>query len=136
MLTLTEIEGSVGGFARAIAAPASALPTYGRSDHSGRPHVEVDDRYHLVVCERGQEHSRQSTLDEDRLLYWIFEGVTFSMACAWEVRNRLPGRDPRRLIFRRQVELLGQLHGSWRVWGEARIGEILSRHPYQDRDAR
>jgi hypothetical protein len=136
MLSLPEVETAVRRLARAIAAPASALPTFGSSDHSGRPHVEVDDHYHYVVCERGQEFSRRSTRDEDRLLYWIFEDVTFSMAATYEVANRVPGRDFRRVLFRRQVELLGELHARWRVWGEARVGEILARHPYADRGGR
>ncbi|MSP95221.1 MAG: hypothetical protein EXR00_08115 [Alphaproteobacteria bacterium] len=35
-------------------------------------YVEVNRAYHLVTAERGTETRRQTTVDIDELLYWIF----------------------------------------------------------------
>ena len=55
-LPLTEIKSRVKKLAEVIEAPAETLPTFGHSEQSGRPHIEVDSNgYHYVIAERGQE---------------------------------------------------------------------------------
>jgi hypothetical protein len=113
-LGLDEIEHAVLAKASKIMAPGELLPTYGRSEDMARPHVEVEgDQLFLVVRERGQEQERRSTGDLDQLLYWIFEGVTFSMAAEWELAHRDEQQDFRRLLFQKQIELLHDLDPAW-----------------------
>lgn len=71
--TLDAIRECVGELAATIEAPPQYLPTYEFSEHSGRPHLEVtaDGQMHWVVCERGNEYERRSTLDRHELLYWV-----------------------------------------------------------------
>ena len=58
--------------ANTIGAPANRLPTFGRSEQSGRPHIEVDPvGYHYIIAERGQELERRITFDLDDLLYLL-----------------------------------------------------------------
>ena len=63
--------------------------------------------------ERGEEHERRSTLDLDELLYWIFGRVTYIEAVDYERKNRIDSEDFRRLLFQRQLELLGRLNPRW-----------------------
>ena len=71
--------------ALAIAAPASSLPTFGKTEDGARPHIEVrSDAYHYVVVERGCELERKRTPDLQELLYWVFSDVTHQMAFQYE----------------------------------------------------
>lgn len=110
MESLLRIGGEVARRAALIGAPESSLPTYGQSDNFTRPHIEVDNRgHHRVVVERGEELDRVTTTDLDELRYRVFEGVTFGLACSSELAHHDESKDGRRLIFRRQEELLGKL---------------------------
>lgn len=132
LLPLGAIEAQVRTIALRLTAPDAVLPTFGRSDHDGRPHVEVGEAYDVVVCERGSELERRSTLSLDELFYWIFEFATFGLAVRHEGRHRRSGEDVRRQLFAKQVELLATLDGRW---GERRAGEharILAAHPFVD----
>lgn len=132
-LPLTEIKSRVKKLAAVIAAPAETLPTFGRSEQSGRPHIEVDSgSYHYIIAERGQELERHTTPDIDELLYLIFQWITFELAINYELDHRIHGQDVRRIVFERQENLLSQLSPSW---GERRIQEheqILQKHPFND----
>lgn len=46
-----------------------------------------------VVVERGIEWERRKTNDLDKLLYWIFANLTFSMAVEYELAHRVEGQD-------------------------------------------
>ena len=133
MKSLAEIKSEVDQRAALIGAPESSLPTYGRSEDFARPHIEVNARgYHWVVVERGEERERVTTRDLDELLYRIFEGVTFSLACAYELSHRDESKDSRRLMFRRQVELLTRLCASWAAREAEDHERILRDHPFDD----
>lgn len=113
MSTLDAIRQRVEELAEKVEAPPDSLPTFGRSEDA-RPHVEVerDGRMAWVVDERGAEIERRATLDRDELLYWIFESVTWLMA--YQEAHGVPGDDFRRILFTRQLELLGRLKTEWR----------------------
>ena len=132
LLPLAAIQVEVRRLASQLQAPDVELPTFGRSRHDGRPHIEVGDTYDWVVCERGSEVTRRKTLDLDELLYWIFESATFSAATSWEVRNRIPGQDFRRLLFGRQRELLSQLSPAWALRRDEELKPTLRDHPFND----
>ena len=127
--TLLELRRLVRQRAAVIEAPESLLPTYVTSDQSGRPHIEREgDELCYVVSERGQEQERRRTREKDELLYWVFRGVTFSMATSWEVAHRQPDEDFRRGLFARQLELLERLEPDWaqryRLEKAARLREV------------
>ncbi len=129
---LASIERQVRKLAEKIGAPTSYLPTFGQSEHSGKPHVEVGDAYFFVVCERGTEFERRRTDDRDELLFWVFSSVTFSMASDWEVRNRCQGEDSRRQLFAKQEELLAALSPEWAAREADDHRHIIERHPFRD----
>ena len=90
MLTLSEIEVKVNELAQKIGAPQNILPTYGYSEQTARPHIEVDSwAYYYVVAQSGQEVSRYTTLDIDQLLYKIFADVTLMLSIKYAEQNRI-----------------------------------------------
>jgi hypothetical protein len=134
MKSLADIKQEVDKLAAVIGASEShTLPTYGRTEDFARPHIEVDSRgYHFVVVERGRELERLTTLDLDEVLFRIFRSVTFSLATDYELAHRIETQDCRRIIFQKQVELLGHLSRQW-ADREAREHDLILRdHPLDD----
>lgn len=133
MKTLPEIQAEVDRLAAMVGASGAILPTYGRTREGARPHIETDTRgYHYVVVERGEELRRDTTTDLDELLYQVFEGVTFTLACADATAHRVAGRDFRRRLFACQIELLGALSSSWAGRESREHQRILQQHPLVD----
>lgn len=131
-LSLDQIQICIDRLAQKIEAPPQTLPTYGYTEDFARPHIESDRAYHFVVVERGQEVDRRTTQELDQLLYWVFSGVTFSIACDFERANRVAEADFRRMLFQKQLELLGRLDPHWRERCESEISGILSKYPLSD----
>ena len=132
-LTIEDIKQEVNELAKKINAPSSFLPTFGRTEDGARPHIEVDNRgFHYVVVERGNELERKTSSEKDQLFYWIFNSVTFSMACEYELRNRIPNQDFRRLLFKKQIELIRDIKPEYAHKLEIEKRRILENHPYRD----
>jgi hypothetical protein len=111
--SLDDVRGAANRLARKIGAHPSLLPTYERSEHSGRPHLEFDgEAFYYVICERGEEYERRRTLDPNELLLWAFDSVTSWLAIDFELENRIPHQDSRRIAFAKQIELLELLDAS------------------------
>jgi hypothetical protein len=133
MLKLFEIEIKVNELAQKIGAPPNFLPTYGYSEQNARPHVEVSPwAYYYVVAQSGQEVSRYITLDINDLLYKIFTDVAFALSFPYAEENRIENQDIRRLVFRRQVELLTLLSPQWGERCSREIGQMLKQAPFDD----
>ena len=120
-------------YAARIRAPAEIVVFRECPSHDGSPHVEYEGSdLCYVVTERGSEFERRRTKDPDMLLYWLLSDLTHQMACTYELRFRRPGEDFRRLLFQKQLELLGSLKPEWRAWRESELRLALSEHPYRD----
>jgi Immunity protein 63 len=133
VMTLAEIEAEVERLAARVGASGYILPTYGRSEDGARPHIEADGRgYHYVVVERGQELERITTNDLDELLFHVFESVTFSLASKYELAHRIERQDFRRILFRRQIELLSVLDPRWGERAARGHEQTLRQHPFDD----
>lgn len=116
MKNLREIELDINNRAQQINAPEIYLPTYGSSEGSARPHIETGSNgYNFVVSERNIEHKRIATTDYDELLFLVFEGVTFEMACQLELENRKENEDFRIQLFQIQENLIGQINEEFRL---------------------
>jgi hypothetical protein len=108
------VKQRVDELAERIDAPASLLPTYGRSEHMARPYIEsADDMFSYVVVERGIRLRHEATTDLDELLYWIFRSVTFDMSTKFEVQNRAEDQDFRIIQCRHQLALVARLRPHW-----------------------
>lgn len=133
MLSLPCVRAEVERIASKIGASGNILPTFGYSEDFARPHIEVDDRgYHYVIVERGEELRRVTTFDVDELLYQVFADITFAGAVNYELAHRVVGRDARRIMFFRQIELLAKLSPTWATRAAAEHARILREHPFCD----
>jgi hypothetical protein len=133
-MTLDQIKTEIDRMANRLGASGvKTLPTYGYSEQSGRPHIEVDEcGYHFVVSERGYESERLTTQEVDELLYYVFESVTHQLATKYELQHRVEDQDFRRLLFKRQIELLSILSPKWAMSRSKKIEEILRQYPFDD----
>jgi len=133
ILSLATIRKKTTDIARIINAPRDLLPTFGSTRDFGNPHIEVDKKnYHYVIVERGIEWERSTTQNLNELLYWIFNDVTFQMACDYEVKNRVNNQDFRRELFRKQLEFMKNINSDFSKKLEEEIREILKNHPFND----
>jgi hypothetical protein len=132
-MTLAEIETEVRRLGVTVGAPESSFPTYGLSDGSGRPHVEVDaGGYHYVCAERGVENSRITTESLDELLYHVMKDVCFSLASEYAAARRRRGEDSRRHLFSHRLQLMSRLSPAWGERQGRENAEILRRRPFDD----
>ncbi len=132
--TLTEIQNNVNQLAEKINAPSYLLPTFSSPIGDATPNIEIDNvgLYNYVISERGNEYERKTTSDLNDLLYWIFASVTFSMACDFELKNRIEEKDSRRIMFAKQEELLGLLNENWKKKERKDHQSILENNPFDD----
>ncbi|WP_158829135.1 Imm63 family immunity protein [Mucilaginibacter lacusdianchii] len=132
--TLKDVQTVVQQLAEKIQAPPDLLPTYGYSRDFAYPHIETDrhGQLHFVVIERGREIDRRTTHDLDELLFWIFSGITFSMAGDYELHHRQKGQDCRRILFSKQEELLGILNQRWMQREQVEHQQLLRDYPFDD----
>ena len=81
LLTLPQIEGKIREYAAIIDAPEEFIPTFGSSNQSGLPHIEIHDgRYLFIVCQKGDELSRESFDNTDELVFKVLQDISYSMA--------------------------------------------------------
>ena len=85
-----------------------------------------------MVVERGQELERQTTTVLDDLLFWIFDTITFSMACTFELANRNQAQDFRRILFSQQEALLGCINMNWQERKQVDHSLTLAKNPFTD----
>jgi hypothetical protein len=128
METLSELKKQVEELTKKIDVPKHSIPTFYSSEQSGLPHIEIRGlEYHFVVCERGSEHSRKTTTDKNELLFWIFDGITFSMACTEEVKNRRENEDFRVQLFQIQEDLIAKINIEYSERLKIKHDKILRR---------
>jgi hypothetical protein len=119
--------------AAALKIPPEYLPTFGSSEESGRPHVDIyGPYYYYAVRERADELSHKIESDLHDLSYWIARDATFSMASEFSRTHRESHQDFRRLLFEHQLELIGRLSSEWQARLRKEIEEILAVFPYND----
>ena len=110
---LDQIRAEIARLAREYDVPEDELPTFGRSDGNGRPHIEAEPgRYHYVHSERGSENERFTTDSKEELFYRVFADATSIMSIEY-ARKRQGWGDFRRPMFRRQLELLRGMRAEW-----------------------
>jgi hypothetical protein len=130
---LEEIKKLVEGYAIKINVPKNLLPTYGNWTEC-HPNVEVDKNGQLryEFYERGEQIKNEFAWDEDDLCYRIFEDITFIMASDFELNHRARNQDSRRVLFKKQEELLGELKEAWKERKAKEHQDILNIAPFND----
>ena len=134
LLSLNTIKEEVLKLAQEINAPSVLLPTFGVNKDFAQPEIRVDVKgYHYVIIERGTELKHQIVRDIDELFYLAFKDITFSMACDYELNNRIEGQDFRRILFSKQLELLNKINDRYYAFRRKEIDDILVKNPFNDK---
>ena len=136
---LIEVYNIICHLAQKINAPESLLPSLNATrdgaylDAYGADIAYVIQERGTVIFERiayDSDDEREKNMDS--LLYSVFQDITFEMAVKYEFANRTKGRDPRRILFSKQEELLAQLRIDWRDQRELEHKAILKINPFKD----
>jgi len=129
-MTLNTIQSR---FRRIAASLGSSISLSTIPRHDGGAHAEhAGDTYFRVVTERGAEFERRETKDPEELLSWFVCDLTLEIAGTWELKNRIPSQDFRRLLFKKHVELLRGINPTWADQQQAQYEDVLTQHPFDD----
>ena len=133
MITIHELQKQVEELAKKINAPTEFFPIFGTSNHIATPFVEIEgNTYYYMAYDRDAVIMRRKTTRLPKLLYWIFEGITFQMGFAYARLDKNPKTKPNTIAYQYQLELLETLHMQWRELREQEHAEMLERQAYQD----
>ena len=58
--------------------------------------------------------------------------MIFKVASEYEIKNRVAGRDFRRLLFDKEIELFKRINLKWAERRKEEIGRTLASSPYND----
>jgi hypothetical protein len=130
MRSLVEIEQIIDKLARQIDAPSHAMPTYDNSRNDGTPNIEVGDSfYYYRALDRDTVSLNRQTDNMARLLYWVFEGITSTMASDYVRERRSSENSSRTARFEYQLMLLDKINHEWKELREKEIEEIIKNSP-------
>lgn len=92
----------------------------------------ADSKYHYVNMERGQVRKHIESKNVEDILYQIFNSITFSIACDYELKNRKENEDFRRILWNKQLELLNKINKEYAKIRKNEIEQILEISPFKD----
>ena len=133
-LTIASVKSEYFRIARRLDATEEFIEFYETPQDLGYSHVELRNGiFHYITTERGAEIARRSTSDPEELMYWLISKLTWEMALRYELEHRNDPQDFRRILFRRQTELLMDINPIWAKKKKAELDAILADHPYLDK---
>ena len=95
--------------------------------------IYVDgNEYHCVGFDRGRMGRHHHSSDLKTILYYVFDPIVFSLARKYEIARRVKGPDSRRMIFAKQMELMGQIDPNFAKKLSDDLEKVLKKYPYQD----
>jgi len=104
--------------------------------HDGSPHVEKNGNdWFFIVTEKGSEFERVKSSDPNYILYLLIGCVTHNMATRYELQNRVPNIDGRRIWFEYDIKLLKNINPNWANWKRQEYDMALKLHPFSDHNS-
>ena len=67
------------------------------------------------------------------MLWYVLEVVLFNVAMDYAIKNQKNGKDFRRILFAKEIELYSEFGEDFRVRKAEEINKILEINPYVDR---
>ena len=84
------------------------------------------------MIERGSYNEKIITEDLFEVTYLATGTDIFSMASLYESIHGKRGKDPRRILFAKELELLNEIGAKYGEKYRKRIEKILEKYPYED----
>lgn len=133
LLNIDDIQEKVNGLALRAGLSNENGNVCTASTGDGKPYITFENNeYNYIHSERGYEFSRKTTRSIDELLYWIMSSRAYRDAFQYELENRVKGRDGRRIVFPKFIELMSAMNPSWESEARDEITNILTDAPYND----
>ncbi len=128
-----ELVDLTNSYGEIINAPENLLSIHFSPRDDGIPYVKVENnKFFYSASERGYLIFEKETADLDEVLYFLFDRITTTMSTDYELKHRVHGRDSRRKIFAKQIELLGQINPMWAERCKKEIAAVLESSPFDD----
>ena len=84
------------------------------------------------MIERGSYNEKIITEDLFEVTYLAIGTDIFSMASLYESIHGKRGKDPRRILFAKELELFSEIGEKYCERHRKRIEKILEKYPYED----
>jgi len=88
--------------------------------------------YYYCALERGSYNEKIITEDLFEVTYLAIGTDIFSMASLYESMHRKRGKDPRRILFAKELELFSEIGEKYCERHRKRIEKYLKMAPYED----
>ena len=136
-MTLEEIKNYIFELGRKIGLDddSKLYPMFSRTSNvfnDGASIYVENSKYYYIIMERGQLNKLFESKDLEEVLYPLFESITFSLASDYELNHRIENEDSRRLLWKKQLELLEKINRNFFVKCQIEIEEILKIAPFND----
>jgi len=91
-----------------------------------------EGKYKTASVEKGIIKTKEEYENFDDVLWFVLNVVVFSVALEYASKNREKGKDFRRVLFKKEVELCSMFGAHFEKRINDEIREILEKHPYVD----
>ena len=133
MKDIGEIREIVKSLGREVGASQDLTKVLDGPGGNGEAFVKVSEEfYEYIIEERGYIFETRATKNVEDVLYWIMNDVIFKVASEYEIKNRVAGRDFRRLLFDKEIELFKRINLKWAERRKEERGRRLAPYPYND----
>lgn len=92
----------------------------------------MENKYHYVYTEKGKIRIHKEMESEEEVFWNVLEILLFDVAMDYAIRNRIKGKDFRRGLFRKEIELYSKFGEDLKKRKIEEINEILKENPYCD----
>ncbi|PNK65161.1 MULTISPECIES: Imm63 family immunity protein [Pantoea] len=133
LLSIDDLQKKVDGLVSILGFPVHSINLCSAPIGDGTPYISFENGiYNYIYSERGVEFSRRITDSTDELLYWIMYDFVHAVAVEYELNNRIPGKDCRRIYFPKIIELMSKINIDWGIKSRKHLEDVLADSPYDD----
>lgn len=91
-----------------------------------------NNEYHILYTEKGKVKEDTVTFEKEEVLWCIVEIISFDIAMEYAICNKEEGRDFRRALFKKEIEIYSLFGEKFEKKKRLEIEEILKKNPYND----
>lgn len=91
-----------------------------------------NDKYHVLYSEKGQVRQDKFISEKEEVLLYVLDRISFNVAMKYAMQNKEEGKDFRRALFEKQLEIYSLFGEKIEKNKRLEIEEILKRNPYND----
>lgn len=89
-------------------------------------------KYHVLYTEKGKVREDKIIYEKEEVLWCVLDMISFDVAMKYAMKNREDGKDFRRTLFKKQVEIYSLFGEKIEKKKRFEIEEILKKNPYND----